>query len=55
MTAIEQTVVGRHDELEQRYAELAEHITEMNLKVLRVNTRFYKALKALEHDEADAA
>lgn len=51
---IESTVVERHDELEQRYAELAEHITDNNLKTMQLNTRLYRALAALEHDEEAA-
>ena len=51
---IESTVDQRHSELEQRYAELAEHITDNNLQVMKMNTRLYRALAALEHDEEAA-
>ena len=51
---IETTVECKHTELEQRYAELAEHITDNNLQTMKLNTRLYRALAALEHDEAAA-
>jgi len=48
---IETNVDTRHSDLEQRYAELAEHITDNNLKVMKMSTRLYRALAALEHDD----
>lgn len=48
---IETTVEHKHTELEQRYAELAEHITDNNLQTMKLNTRLYRALAALEHDD----
>lgn len=54
VSEIESTVEQRHGALEQQYAELAEHITDTNLKTMKLSTRLYRALQALEHD-ADAA
>jgi uncharacterized coiled-coil protein SlyX len=48
---VETTVDRRQTDLEQRYAELAEHITDNNLKVMKMSTRLYRALAALEHDD----
>jgi uncharacterized coiled-coil protein SlyX len=48
---IETTVDQRQTDLEQRYAELAEHITDNNLQVMKMSTRLYRALAALEHDD----
>jgi hypothetical protein len=36
------------------YAEVAQHISDTNLKTLQLSTRLYRALQALESD-ADAA
>ena len=52
---IETTVEHKHTELEQRYAELAEHITDNNLQTMKLNTRLYRALAALEHDDEGKA
>ena len=40
--------------VEQMYAEVAEHITDNNLKTMQLSTRLYRALKALEQDDAAA-
>ena len=55
VTEIETSVETRHTDLEQRYRELAEHITDNNLQTMKLSTRLYRALAALENDEADAA
>jgi len=50
---VETTVDQRQTDLEQRYAELAEHITDNNLQVMKMSTRLYRALAALEHDDEE--
>lgn len=47
---IETTVEDRHADLERKYAEIAEHLTDVNVKTMKVSTRLYRALKALEVD-----
>ena len=58
---IESTVENRNEDLERRYAEMSEHmanvndhIATINADALRMKTRMYRALKALDVDE-DAA
>jgi uncharacterized coiled-coil protein SlyX len=58
---IEGTVEARNEDLERRYAEMSEHmatvndhIATINADALRMKTRMYRALKALDVDE-DAA
>ena len=52
---IETSVDQRQTEIEQQHAELREHITENNLQVMKMSTRLYRALAALEHDDEGKA
>lgn len=52
---VENDLEGRVSAVEQMCAEVSEHITETNLSTMKLSTRLYRALKALDHDEADAA
>lgn len=45
----------RTDDLEQRYAEMFEHVTSINADVLRTKTMFHEALKAFQPKDQDAA
>ena len=54
VSTVESDLEARVAAVEQIHAELAENITDNNLKLMKVNTRLYKALKALEYDEAAA-
>ena len=49
---VENDLEGRVSAVEQACAEVTEHITETNLSTMKLSTRLYRALKALEHDEA---
>lgn len=51
MASIEKTV----EEVDQKYAELVEYITDTNLKTMTLSTRLYRALKALEEPDERAA
>jgi len=51
---VERDFDGRIAHVEQMYAEVAQHISDTNLKTLQLSTRLYRALQALESD-ADAA
>lgn len=52
---VEGDLEARVAAVEQIHAELAENITDNNLKLMKVNTRLYKALKALEYDDEGKA
>jgi uncharacterized coiled-coil protein SlyX len=48
---VENSFEQRCAELDQKYAEISEHITETNLKIMQLMTKLYRALAALEHDD----
>lgn len=50
---IETTVDQRQTDLEQLCAELSEHVTDSNVKVMQVSTRLYRALAALQSDDEE--
>ena len=55
VATVETDLEERVAAVEQLYAELSENMTENNLKVMKVNVRLFKALKALEYDDEGKA
>jgi septation ring formation regulator EzrA len=52
---IESSVDQRQTDIEQRYAELAEYITDNNIKVMKLAGKLHGAMQALEADDEGKA